>query len=203
MKLTILKQTSFCHPRHIDNKTLRRQVKEQYSVGVRRLDNFTLCGLAAVAELGDSLKSFEQLSLFSCAQYFSIELVQQMLIDIKAGSAVRPLDFVSTVGNAANFYIAKEFSINGSNLFIGADEQAFEKITLLSALEATDEPSAAVVIAIWRETQDERCCHVFLVRGVTASDKTYPTFQGLDKVNDVSTLSTPCVIHFSTGLVNS
>jgi hypothetical protein len=203
MKLTILKQTSFCHARDLDNKTLRRQVKEKYSVGVRRLDNFTLCGLAAVAELGETLKDFEQISLFSCAQYFSIELVQQMLIDIQNGNALRPLDFVSTVGNAANFYIAKEFSINGSNLFIGADTQAFEKVTLLSALEANDESSGAVVIAIWRETQNERCCHAFLVRGVNASDMTYPIYQGLDKVNDISTLSTPCVIQFPTSLANS
>ncbi len=194
MQLTILEQARFCHPRNLDNKVLRRQVKDRYAVTVRRMDNFTLCGLAAVAELGETLKTFKHLSLFSCAQYFSIELVQQMLIDIQAGKAIRPLDFVSTVGNAANFYIAKEFSINGSNLFIGADEQAFEKTTLLGALEATDEPQSAVVLAIWRETPDERCCNTLLVRCVRASDKIYPVIEGLSKVSELSAVTTPFVL---------
>ena len=194
MQLTVLKQASFCHQRNIDNKALRQQVKDNYGVTVRRLDNFTLCGLAAVAELGEARKSFQQLSLFSCAQYFSIELVQQMLLDVQAGKAVRPLDFVSTVGNAANFYIAKEFSINGSNLFIGADEQALEKTALLSALEANDERQSAVVMAIWRETSKQRYCHALLVRAVQDPDHAYPVHQGLNSTHQLSAITTPFVM---------
>ena len=202
MQLTILKQASFCHPRNLNNKELRKQVKDRHAVTVRRLDNFTLCGLAAVAELGESLKAFKQLSLFSCAQYFSIELVQQILIDMQAGKAIRPLDFVCTVGNAANFYIAKEFSINGSNLFIGADEHAFDKTFLLSALEANDEQQSAVVMAIWRETSDERCCHAMLVRHVSAIDKDYPVHHDLNEIAELSAVATPFVLQLPSSKFN-
>ena len=127
MQLTLLKYANFSHSRDIDNKNLRQQVKQKYGVAVRRLDNFTLCALAAVAELGGDIHHYKKLSLISCAQHFSIELIQQMLLDLQQNHAIKPLDFVATVGNAANFYIAKEFAIDGCNLFVGADKARFRK----------------------------------------------------------------------------
>ena len=92
MQVTLFNYACFSHSRAIDNKSLRQQVKQKYGVGVRRLDNFTLCALAAVAELGDEIQAHKKLSLISCAQYFSIELIQQMLQDLKQNRAMRPLD---------------------------------------------------------------------------------------------------------------
>jgi hypothetical protein len=64
--------------------------------------------------------------------YFSIELLQSLVLSIEGGEDVRPLDFISSVGNSANFYLAKQFSIGGVNLFTGASNDATERTTLLA-----------------------------------------------------------------------
>lgn len=172
MKLKVLKQASFCHARNMQNKELRRLVKDEFNVAVRRMDNFTLTGLAAVAKLrseytetGSFLKTpSEKISLISCAQYFSVELLQQLILDVQAGKSIRPLDFVSTVGNAANFYIATEFAIHGSNLFLGADQQAIDKTLLISALELSTNIEQQVIALVWQETENQRSCHAMLLQ---------------------------------------
>lgn len=173
MKFTLIAQSEYRHPRNVDLKTFRRTVKQEFDVEVRRLDCFTLCGIAAVASLKERFTEFEQLSLISCAQYFSVELVQQMIIDIDAGKAIKPIDFVSTVGNAANFYIAKQFSIFGSNLFLGADSQSLEKTFLMGVLELSADPNQGVILLLWNETEEERVCRAFVIRVASTSDSQF------------------------------
>lgn len=199
MQVTLFNYACFSHSRAIDNKSLRKQVKQKYAVEVRRLDNFTLCALAAVAELKTEIKAFKNLSLISCAQYFSIELIQQMLLDLENNRAIRPLDFVATVGNAANFYIAKEFSIDGSNLFIGADEGALKKSLLLCALEAKSEKEAGVILLIWQETELERSCHALLLGGTQEEHKVYPQQQNVNDLDleGFATMDLPVVLKVS------
>ncbi|GAC17094.1 hypothetical protein [Paraglaciecola arctica] len=194
MKMTLFNYAYFSHSRALDNKSLRQQVKQKYALGVRRLDNFTLCALAAVAELGTEIQAYKKLSLISCAQYFSIELIQQMLLDLKQNRAIRPLDFVATVGNAANFYIAKEFSIDGSNLFIGADEDALTKSLLLSSLELNADKEAAVILLIWQETEQERFCHALLLGDTQEQHNKYAYQPNLKYIDELSTMDLPVVL---------
>ncbi|MFT2091840.1 hypothetical protein [Paraglaciecola sp. 2405UD69-4] len=162
MKLTITSQAYFSHPRTMSNKALRQQVKDDFDVAVRRMDNFTLSGLAAIAKLNLDIANPEKVSLVSCAPYFSVELVQKLIIDCQNGKSIRPLDFVSTVGNAANFYIAKEFEIHGSNLFLGAGTNAIDKALMVSAIELASKVQQKVVILFWQETPTERSCYAML-----------------------------------------
>ncbi|MDU0353040.1 hypothetical protein RS130_03005 [Paraglaciecola aquimarina] len=168
MKVTVLKQASYCHDRTVENKTLRRQIKDEFGVAVRRIDNFTLSGLAAVAKLNADLQQSDKLALISCAQYFSVELLQQLILEVHAKQSIKPLNFVSTVGNAANFYIAKEFAMHGSNLFVGADQQAIEKTLLISALTLAEAENQQAVALIWNETQTHRHCHAMLLENAHA-----------------------------------
>ena len=195
MEITLFNYACFSHSRTLDNKSLRQQVKQKYAVEVRRLDNFTLCALASVAELGVEIQAYKNLSLISCAQYFSIELIQQMLLDLKQNRAIRPLDFVATVGNAANFYIAKEFSIDGSNLFIGADEDALKKSLLLSALETNSNKEAAVILLVWQETERERFCHALLLSNTKEQHGMCPQRQNLNHLNELSTMDLPALLN--------
>ena len=194
MKLTLLNYACFSHSRDQDNKSLRKQVKQQYGVAVRRLDNFTLCALAAVAELGDDITRYKKLSLISCAQYFSIELIQQMLLDLQQNRAIKPLDFVATVGNAANYYIAKQFAIDGSNLFIGADENALNKSLVLSALEADSDKDAAVVLLIWQETEQQRSCHALLLSETQEQQQSLPLHQGIQNLSELAAIDLPAIL---------
>lgn len=197
MQVTLFDYACFSHSRVLDNKSLRKQVKQKYAVEVRRLDNFTLCALAAVAELKTEIQAYSDLSLISCAQYFSIELIQQMLQDLEKNRAIRPLDFVATVGNAANFYIAKEFSIDGSNLFIGADENALNKSLILSALETNSNKEAAVILLVWQETELERFCHALLLGGTIKKHDMFPKRQNLRQLNELSAIDLPVVLNLN------
>jgi hypothetical protein len=197
MQVTLFDYACFSHSRALDNKSLRKQVKQKYAVEVRRLDNFTLCALAAVAELKTEIQAYSDLSLISCAQYFSIELIQQMLQDLEKNRAIRPLDFVATVGNAANFYIAKEFSIDGSNLFIGADENALNKSLILSALETNSNKEAAVILLVWQETELERFCHALLLGGTIKKHDMFPKRQNLRQLNELSAIDLPVVLNLN------
>ncbi|WP_299082030.1 hypothetical protein [uncultured Paraglaciecola sp.] len=193
MQLTLLKYANFSHSRDIDNKNLRQQVKQKYGVAVRRLDNFTLCALAAVAELGGDIHHYKKLSLISCAQHFSIELIQQMLLDLQQNHAIKPLDFVATVGNAANFYIAKEFAIDGCNLFVGADKDALSKSLLLSALETQTDTASAILLLIWQETEQQRSCHALLLAHPQLHSH-YTSKQNLKNLNELATMALPAII---------
>jgi hypothetical protein len=190
MKLSLLQYAQYSHPRAVENKVLRQQVKERFGLSVRRLDNFTLCALGAVAQIREHLSSFDKLSLISCASYFSIELVQQLLVDLQQQRAMRPLDFVATVGNAANFYIANEFAIHAGNLFLGAnDDGALQKSLLISALELTPDANHAVVLVLWQENEDERSCHVLLLG--PASSTARSLVKELPLLEDIALLSLP------------
>ena len=117
-----------------------------------------------------------------------------MLLDLQQNVAIRPLDFVATVGNAANFYIAKEFSIDGSNLFIGADENALAKSLLLAALEGHSNEETAVVVLIWQETEQQRVCHALLLGNTLEKHNTLPIKPELTDISELSTINTPLVI---------
>ncbi len=122
----------------LTGKELRKQVKKITGFEVRRMDTFTLIALQAMYELFEQEKvkaltlNEHQLGLYGVGDYFSIELLQSLVLSIEEGEDVRPLDFISSVGNSANFYLAKQFNIRGVNLFTGASSDASKRIQLLA-----------------------------------------------------------------------
>ena len=198
MKILVVNQARFSHIRSVQNKALRQSVKDEFDVSVRRMDNFTLTGLAAVAKLNLSLSNTENVSLISCAQYFSVELVQQLIIDGLSGKSIRPLDFVATVGNAANFYIAKEFAIHGSNLFLGADKQTLEKTLMMGALELASHPKQQVVIVLWQETQTHRNCQAMLLQNIDLAVHNNIQTLNIAEITDAIQPDSPFVLDLGT-----
>ncbi|WP_016956393.1 hypothetical protein [Catenovulum agarivorans] len=163
MKIEIIAESQFAHARDISNKALRAELKNTFGINGRRLDNFTLAGLAAAKKLMLSCTK-SPTGLIGCAEYFSVELLQGLLADIAQGQAIRPLDFVATVGNAANYYIAKEFNITGLNLFIGASSQSEDKLLTLAATELSSNPSQKLLLLNWHEDAEQRLCKARLVQ---------------------------------------
>lgn len=173
MKCTLINYAQFSHKREISNKVLRQQIKAELGISGRRIDNFTLSGLAAVQLLFNQLHPNEQAqlssnrALISSAQYFSIELLQNLITHLHQGEAIKPLDFVATVGNAANYYIAKQFNINATNLFLGVTENAFFKSSLLALAELAQDPSLQVIVINWQESDEQRVCTACLLGATT------------------------------------
>ena len=161
--IKVLESNQISYRRGQSNKDIRRQVKANTGFEVRRMDNFTLVAIDAVFGLFEQQKITGRLGLYGVAQYFSVELLQQLLIEVKAGQDVRPIDFISTVGNAANYYLAKLFNIHGPNLFIGASEQSDRKIKMLAASDLQSGAIDYAIVVQWQENEDFRLCCAELV----------------------------------------
>ncbi len=174
MIFTIVDGAHFSHQRGLTNKALRQQLKAEFGIQGRRLDNFTLSGLAACHLLFNKLPvecGQETLSLFSSSQYFSIERLQALLTEIDQEMSIKPLDFIATVGNAANFYIAQQFNLLASNLFIGTSEHAFYKSACLASCDVMLEPEQSSIFVIWQDNVDCRQCFAFYVKVERGSDE--------------------------------
>lgn len=162
-KLILVGHECVSFPREMTDKEVRRLVKEETNFSVRRLDNFTLISLNAVYRLLLNKTTSKTLALYSGAEYLSVGLFQSVIKAMHANEAIRPFDFIATVGNAANFYLAKEFNIKGPNIFIGASEKVFLKTSLLAEMDLNLGHSQQAIIVIWLQTEDDWLCHAFII----------------------------------------
>ena len=161
--------------RDMTNADIRKLVKAETGLSVRRLDNFTLTAMNAVYRLLHGREDINGLiGLYSSAEYFSLELLQSIITSQSNGEPVRPLDFIATVGNAANFYLAKEFQLLGPNNFIGASENALEKSIWLTKCDFDLDLVSHAVVVIWHDTIEKRVCNAYLL------NKTNNTQQALN-----------------------
>lgn len=192
MKIQIIAHNQFIQPRDMSNKALRQLVKQRYALDGRRQDNFTLAGLAAAASLRDFFIAPGQMALVTCAEYFSIELVQKMLLDLHEKRPIGPVDFVTTVGNAANFFIARALNIHAGNLFVGVQEGAKAQAFRLSATHLYAHARQYVVQLVWEEREDSRICHAWLIRAVEPQVQQIKSV-AFDDVLQSTGLKVPCV----------
>jgi hypothetical protein len=150
-------------PTKMAAKELRNIVKKETGFSVRRLDNVTLLALSAVDQLMKNNDTCKHLALYSGAEYMSIELFQSVILAMENNEAVRPYDFIATVGNAANFYLTKEFNIKGPNVFIGSSKNTLLKSGLLASVDLNSGHCQQAVIVIWQLDNEQQRCHALLV----------------------------------------
>ncbi|MBE0457549.1 hypothetical protein NDQ71_20220 [Pseudoalteromonas sp. KG3] len=146
-----------------DIKTLRQQIKQETGLAVRRMDAFTLIALLAVYRATGEVTLNTRSGLYSCADYFSSDLMQSMLLDLNNQHAIKPLSFVASVGNAANYYLASAFAVTGPNIFLGSDNQGFVKSQLLAEADMQLGVIDTAIIVVWQEDEKERQCWVKII----------------------------------------
>jgi hypothetical protein len=152
------------------NKEVRSAVKEETGFSVRRLDNVTLTSLNVVYRLMKNNRTSKKLALYSGADYMSVELFQSIILAMENKEAIRPFDFISTVGNTANYYLAKEFNIKGPNIFIGASENTLLKNIMLAETDITLGHCEQAIIVIWQINDVEQRCHALLIEALAVED---------------------------------
>jgi len=162
-KLVIKAHEVVHFPSSMSDKEIRGFVKEETGFSVRRLDNVTLIALSAVDRLVKGNETAEHLALYSGAEYMSVGLFQSVIHAMENDEAIRPYDFIATVGNAANFYLTKEFDIRGPNIFIGSSENTLLKNCLLAEVDLTLGHCQQAIIVIWHINDEEQRCHTLLV----------------------------------------
>ena len=140
------------------NKELRKMIKLESGLDVRRMDNFSLIAILAVFRLMKDQQIEQRIGLYSVATYFSIDLLQGLLMDINNNVDIRPVDFISTVGNTANFYLAKLFNITGPNIFIGTSEKAQEKLLSLAQCDLNNGLIDYALLVEWQDNEISYQC---------------------------------------------
>jgi hypothetical protein len=165
---------------NMSNKEVRSAVKEETGFAVRRLDNVTLTSLNAVYRLMENNLTSKKLALYSGADYMSVELFQSVILAMENKEAIRPFDFISTVGNAANYYLTKEFNIKGPNIFIGASEHTLLKNIMLAETDIMLGHCEQAIIVIWQINDVEQRCHALLIDAVTVET----TKKGIKEVSE-------------------
>ncbi len=166
-RLSVIAQSSMQFELTVSSKELRKQVKKVTGFEVRRMDAFTLIALQALYKLFEQEQALAlndcQLGLYGVGDYFSIELLQSLVLSIEEGDDVRPLDFISSVGNSANFYLAKQFNIGDVNLFTGASHNAIERIHTLAENDLALGIVDYSVVVHWQQNEHTRQCDVSLL----------------------------------------
>lgn len=147
----------------LDIKSLRQLVKQETGLTVRRMDAFTLIALLGVYRAKGELLLSKRTGLYSCADYFSSDLMQSMLFDLHKAQPIKPLSFVASVGNAANYYLANTFSIYGPNIFLGSSEHAMDKNCMLAQTDMSLGIIDQAIILVWQEDEKKRQCWVKIV----------------------------------------
>jgi len=169
--MNVLSSSLVSLDKSLDIKALRQQVKQETSLTVRRMDAFTLIALLAVYRAKNEINLASRTGLYSCADYFSSDLMQSMLIDVNNRQAIKPLSFVASVGNAANYYLASAYSIAGPNLFIGSDKVGMEKNQLLAQADIESGIIDIAILVMWEEDDLTRKCSVKIVENAGFSSE--------------------------------
>ena len=157
-------------PSTMSDKEIRGVVKEETGFSVRRLDNVTLMALSAVNRLKQHNNTSKSLALYSGAEYMSVDLFQSVILAMENNEAIRPYDFIATVGNAANFYLTKAFSIKGPNIFLGSSKSTLLKSCMLAEIDLTLGHCKQAIIVIWHIDDNERRCHTLLIEQAIETD---------------------------------
>lgn len=168
-QLATIAQSKVKHDCLVSAKDFRKQVKLVTGFEVRRKDSFTLIALQALYELFTQAEiaalnlSECKLGLYGVGDYFSVELLQSLILTIETGDDVRPLDFISSVGNSANFYLAQQFNILDVNLFTGASRNAKQRIEKLALVDLQNHIVDYAIIVNWQQDEKYNVCETSLV----------------------------------------
>jgi 3-oxoacyl-[acyl-carrier-protein] synthase I len=156
--LELISQKQQAYPRSMTLKELRKKLKLKTGFDLRRMDSFTLIALDTVFDLIDQQNSHKNIGLYGVANYFSVELLQSLILTVEQNQDIRPFDFISTVGNAANFHVAQKFNLTGPNLFLGAYQNGTEHAKLLAQTDLNLNLIDAALVINWHESTETINC---------------------------------------------
>lgn len=129
---------------------LKTLVKEATGQSVRRIDRFIQLALIGAGRCigGRAIDADTAVYLASGRgdMEITVEVMEQLF---RAGQPPKPLSFINTVSNAACFYIAQNFALNGRSSFICSRYFAFENALQLALLDlATGVVGSALIGAV-------------------------------------------------------
>lgn len=116
------------------DKELKTVLQQWLIKSPRRIDRFILQSLLAAA----AIKQHVQVNcgLYVASTYPARATMASLLNTVCAEQRQpKPFEFVNSVSNAAGFHIAQQLKLNGPNLFISANAQVWQQLSMLAACD--------------------------------------------------------------------
>jgi hypothetical protein len=112
---------------------LKELVKAASGKAVRRVDRFIQLALIGVGRCAGGVEMPADTAVYMASPRGDLEVTQDIIEQLfRYGQAPKPLSFINSVSNAASFYIAQNFSLQGRSNFICNRYFAFESALQLA-----------------------------------------------------------------------
>ncbi len=129
--MKVLASRSIEIPASLDNKKLKQQLSQQLTNLPRRVDRLTWQCLLATAPLASQINA--SCGLYLASHYPSRDTMTSLLNSVCIERLQpKPFEFVNSVSNAACFYIARQYGLEGPNMCLGAHSQSLAQLSNLA-----------------------------------------------------------------------
>jgi hypothetical protein len=116
------------------DKQLKTTLQQWLARPPRRVDRFILQSLLAATAIQQHVRA--DCGLYVASTYPARTTMASLLNSVCAEQRQpKPFEFVNSVSNAAGFHIAQQLKLNGPNLFISANAQVWQQLSLLAACD--------------------------------------------------------------------
>ena len=116
------------------DKQLKAVLQQWLMQAPRRIDRFILQSLLAAAAIQQHVHT--ECGLYVASTYPARTTMASLLNTVCAEQRQpKPFEFVNSVSNAAGFHIAQQLKLNGPNVFISANAQVWQQLSMLAACD--------------------------------------------------------------------
>ncbi len=116
------------------DKQLKAVLQQWLMQGPRRIDRLILQSLLAAAAIKQHVQT--DCGLYVASTYPARTTMSSLLNTVCTEQRQpKPFEFVNSVSNAAGFHIAQQLKLNGPNLFISANVQVWQQLSMLAACD--------------------------------------------------------------------
>lgn len=132
--MQVIAASQFTGCASITNKQLKTVLQQWLMRPPRRIDRFILHSLLAATALQQYVRA--DCGLYVASTYPARTTMASLLNNVCAEQRQpKPFEFVNSVSNAAGFHIAQQLNLNGPNLFISANTQVWQQLSMLAACD--------------------------------------------------------------------
>lgn len=168
--MKILASRTLDIPASLDNRSLKQQLAQQLPNLPRRVDRLTWQCLLAAAPLADRLRP--SCGVYLASHYPSRDTMTSLLnnVCIKQLQPM-PFEFINSVSNAAGFYLARQFGLDGPNLCLGSHSGIWPQLLQLAHADlSTDQATQALLINCQEDIAGNSHLQTLLMQGRAGCD---------------------------------
>lgn len=190
-----------------DVADLKQEVKQACRERFRRIDRFTQLCLIGSSRCIEDIELDAKTGLYIGSRFASISnTINVQTQMIKHGQIPKPAHFINTLSNSAGYYVGRNLSLEGKNLFLSRADASTEAVLQMAQLDLQCQTADQILVGIADEMpfplSDHRqrlgidsstplaeASHWFLLRRSATCNKDIEKTDRLSVIEEVRTLS--------------